>query len=201
MWECTKGKFNAKVQDWGWNPVRRALATASPDWENGFPTENRHNLWCHAGREDCFLNPFVHRSKAVAHPEPTKVFLNRARDGHAVCTLQVHSPTSLVPGRFFAILRTKIPFRQNEKSGRARLPTSLIQPFSAEAELFPTLLQEVTSQDEIFMPDISGYTSGKGLINSPPGLRSRTCEVNICYSILTRQFADTEQTCTLVQNL
>jgi len=39
----------------------------------------------------------------------------------------------------------------------------------------------VTSQDEIFMPDIyiSGYTSGKGLINSPPVLRSRTCEVNI----------------------
>ena len=45
-------------------------ATTRPDWEKGFPLGNGHRT----GREDCFLNPFVHRRTAVAHPEPTKVF-------------------------------------------------------------------------------------------------------------------------------
>jgi len=128
------GEFYTKVQDWGRNPVRGALATASPDWENGFPTENRRHLWCHAGREDCFLNPFVHRRRAVTHPEPTKVFLNRARDGHAVCTLQVHPPTSLIPGRFFTLLRKKYPFGRMKSLAMRDYPPPLIPPFYAEAE-------------------------------------------------------------------
>jgi len=34
----------------------------------------------HAGQEDCFLNPFMHRRTAVAHPEPTKAFLKRSSE-------------------------------------------------------------------------------------------------------------------------
>jgi len=32
---------------------------------------------CHGGREDCFLNPLVHRRTAMVHSEPTMAFLKR----------------------------------------------------------------------------------------------------------------------------
>jgi len=51
--------------------VGTQLVTTRPDWDRGFPIGNG----CRAGREDCFLNLFIHRRIAVAHPEPTKVFL------------------------------------------------------------------------------------------------------------------------------
>ena len=47
------------------------VTIACPDWDyTCFPAGNGR----HAGQEDCFLNPFVHRRTAVAHPEPTKAF-------------------------------------------------------------------------------------------------------------------------------
>jgi len=58
--------FNALiVTALGQQPLDRS------DLEKNFPVRNAH----HARQEDCFLSPFVHRRRAVAHPEPTKVFL------------------------------------------------------------------------------------------------------------------------------
>ena len=50
------------------------LATARPVWDKGFLAGNGRQ-W---RREDCFLNPFVHRRTAVACPEPTKAFLKQS---------------------------------------------------------------------------------------------------------------------------
>jgi len=103
-----------------------------------------------AGREDCFLNPFMHRRTAMTHPEPSKAFLKLSpetamlsaplranqgiskvepRDSHVVCTLWV-------------------------------LPLS--HPFCWSRTYLQRSLQEVTSQDEIFMPDMSNYIWEKG---------------------------------------
>jgi len=77
---------------WAGNSHGTQLATAHPDWDKGFPARNGHR----AGQEDCFLNPFVHMRLAVVHSNQG-VSKAEPWDGHAVCTLQVHPPTSPCP--------------------------------------------------------------------------------------------------------
>ena len=91
---------------------------------------------CRAGREDWFLNLFVHRRTTVAHSEPTKVFPK-------------WSPETAM---------LSAPFRCNH-------PPPPILPFLLKQNLQRSL-QKVTSQDESFMPDISGYVWER--VNPPP---------------------------------
>jgi len=63
------------------------------------------------------------------------IFKAEPRDNHAVCTLQVHP-------------------------GPTHLPLS--HPFCWSRTYLQGTLQEVTSQDEVFMPDISSYPREKG---------------------------------------
>jgi len=82
-----------------------------------------------SGQEDCFLNPFVHRRTAVARSEPTKAFSKR-------------SPETAMLSE---------PFRCTHP------PPPVPPALSAVAEPNVKSLQKVTSQEESFMPDISGY--------------------------------------------
>ena len=78
------------THSWACNTHGTQPATARPDWDKGFPTRNGHR----AGREDCFLNPLMHRRTPKANQGFSKA---KHRDCHAVCTLWVHSSTSPIP--------------------------------------------------------------------------------------------------------
>ena len=69
--------------------------TAHPDWEKSFPTRNG----CCARRQDCFLNPFMYRRTDSSGPPRANQGVSKAepRDGHAVCTLQMHPSISPYP--------------------------------------------------------------------------------------------------------
>ena len=71
------------------------VTALSPDLENSFPAGNGH----HARQEDCFLNVFMHRRTAVAHPEPTKVFLKLSPEMAMLSVLFrcTHSPLPVLP--------------------------------------------------------------------------------------------------------
>ena len=83
-----------------------------------------------AGWEDCFLNLFVHRRTAVAHQSQTRCFQNGAQK-RPCCLHPLGAPT-LLP---------------------------LFHPFCWSRTYLQKTLQEVTSRDESFMPDISSYIS------------------------------------------
>ena len=113
-------------------------------------------------QEDCFLNPFVHRRTAVAHSEPTKAFPKWSPE-----TAMLSAPFGCHPP----------------------LP---IRPFCWSRTYLQRSLQEVTSQDESFMPDISGYIQESVkqhyLVDANPGVYGQShyytgiCCMYACWS-------------------
>jgi len=94
--------------------TRTQPATACLDWDKCFPVRNRH----HAGQEDCFLNPFVHRKTEVAHSEPTKAFSKQSPETVmcALLVVRINPQVLLSPDRYFLIISiapaTLIPWLQ-----------------------------------------------------------------------------------------